>query len=119
MGFTHLFYPIAFFKRGKKEKNMRTQRSQIKSALRLLWLRSRERAEALKLYSYSCNNCHVKQSKAKGKEQRVEVHHKEGIGNWDKVIDVIMEELLCDPTKLEVLCPECHLKKEGKISHVN
>jgi predicted HNH restriction endonuclease len=86
----------------------RTPRQQIKSALRLLWLRSKERSKALQASEYCCSRCSVKQSKAKGQEQKIEVHHKEGIGNWDKVIDVIREELLPDISLLEPLCPECH-----------
>jgi len=85
-----------------------TPRSQIKGMLRQIWLRSRERAEALKRAGYTCNKCHVKQSKAKGKEQKVEVHHKEGVGNWDEIVQLIYDQLLCDPSKLEVLCPICH-----------
>jgi predicted HNH restriction endonuclease len=85
-----------------------TPNSHIKHALRLLWLKSRERAEALKRAGYKCAKCGVKQSQAKGKEQKVEVHHKAGIGNWEKVIDTIREELLPDSSLLEVLCPECH-----------
>lgn len=88
----------------------RTTRAQIKSALRLLWLRSKERSKALQASGYCCSHCKVKQSKAKGQEQKIEVHHKEGIGDWDKVIDLIREELLCDIDKLEPLCPECHSK---------
>jgi predicted HNH restriction endonuclease len=92
----------------------RTKRSQIKSALRLLWLRSKERNEALKMTNYCCNRCNVKQSRAKGKEQKLEVHHKEGIGNWDEVIDIIQDQLLPDPSLLEPLCPECHDKETYK-----
>jgi predicted HNH restriction endonuclease len=54
----------------------------------------------------------VKQSKAKGKEQLIEVHHKNGIGNWEAVIDVIYQQILCSPATLEVLCPECHAEIE-------
>ena len=85
-----------------------TPRSRVRSAIRQLWLRSRERAKALKDQGYCCQSCGVKQSKAKGKEQAIEVHHKTGIGNWDAVIDVIFEQILCSPTTLEVLCPDCH-----------
>ena len=85
-----------------------TPRSQIVHALRQLWLRSRERAEALKNAKYTCKDCGVKASTAKGKEQKIQVHHKEGIGNWDAVVELIYKEILCDPSKLEVLCPDCH-----------
>lgn len=88
-----------------------TPKGQIVRQLRLLWLRSRERGEALKLSGYKCQKCGVKQSKKKGFEQKVEVHHKLGVGNWDKIIDVIHEQLLCFPEQLEVLCPDCHDKE--------
>lgn len=77
-----------------------------------MWLRSKERATALKREGYCCEVCKVKQSKKKGSEQRIEVHHKKGIGNWDEVVGVIMKEILCDPKELEVLCPDCHRIKE-------
>jgi len=89
---------------------MITPNSRIKSKLRELWLRSRERGEALKREQYTCQQCNVKQSKAKGKEQKIEVHHMEGILNWDELIEQVRKHLLCDPSKLEVLCPDCHNK---------
>lgn len=101
---------------GKVRKSTRkkpiTPRSQIRSALRRLFLRSRERAMRLKMDEYTCQKCGVKQSKAKGKEVKVEVHHKQGIGNWNRVIDEIYKELLCRPESLETLCAKCH-QEEG------
>lgn len=90
-----------------------TPRSKIKNSLRMLWLRSRERAAALKRDDYTCQICGRKQSKARGKEFAVEVHHRNGIGNWERVIDLIFEEILCDPTDLVTLCPECHRNLEA------
>ena len=98
---------------GKRLPN--TPRSTVRASLRKLWLRSRERAAALKREKYTCQRCGVKQSKAKGKEQKVEVHHKEGIGNWEIVIDAIIKEILCDPSNLEVVCQNCHDKEHGKV----
>lgn len=89
---------------------MQTPKTIIVRQLRQLWLRSRERGEALKKSGYKCESCGVKQSKKKGFEQKVEVHHKEGVCNWDKIIEVIREELLCSPDKLQSLCPDCHDK---------
>jgi len=86
-----------------------TPRSKVRAAIRSLYLRSRERAAALKNAGYCCENCGVKQSKAKGREQKVEVHHRSGgIEVWNEVIDLICKEILCDPSMLEVLCPDCH-----------
>jgi len=85
-----------------------TPRSKVRAAIRQLWLRSRERAAALKRDGYTCRYCGKKQSKAVGREQKVEVHHKEGIGNWEAVLDLIFTEILCDPSHLETTCPDCH-----------
>jgi len=93
---------------------METTDSQIKSALRKMWLHSRERATALKDAEYCCNKCGIKQSKAKGREVKVEVHHKEGILNWEEIYEAIRKNLLCDPDLLEVLCKECHAKETYK-----
>jgi predicted HNH restriction endonuclease len=87
-----------------------TPSSKITVALRQLWLRSRERAKALKLANYCCKDCGVKQSKAKGREQKVEVHHKKGI-NWKGLAEEIRNRVLQTPDDLEVLCPDCHKKR--------
>lgn len=84
-----------------------TPRSRVRSALRQLWLRSRERAAALKAAQYTCA-CGKKQSKAKGREIAVTVHHKDGVGNWEEVINAVYRELLCDPSHLDVKCLDCH-----------
>ena len=88
-----------------------TPKSQIVHALRQMWFRSRERAECLKLAGYTCNRCGVKKSQKKGFEQKVEVHHKEGVNNWNEIIECIRKNLLTTPDKLETLCPECHGKE--------
>ncbi len=85
-----------------------TPRAQIYGTLRQLWMRSRERAECLKRDSYTCQICHRKQSKKKGQELSVQVHHKQGITNWQKIIDLLREEMLCNPKLLTTLCKECH-----------
>jgi len=90
---------------------MKTTASRIRSTLRQLWLRSRERAECLKNAKYCCEKCGVKQSKKKGFEQKVEVHHKEGILNWETLINEIYKYLLPTPNNLECLCPKCHKKE--------
>ena len=77
-----------------------------------MWLRSRERQEALKLAQYTCAKCDKKQSKAKGREVKVEVHHLDGI-DWNGIIELIRERILHNPKRLQVLCKECH-REEGE-----
>ena len=95
------------------KKTLHTPRSKVKQALRALWLRSRERNAALKRTGNTCETCGNKQSKAKGREVTLEVHHLNGI-EWEYLIDYVYRHLLCDPKHLEVLCKECH-----KIEHLN
>jgi len=95
------------------KKLKKTPRSTIKGRLRQMWVRSRERAEALKRDDYTCQKCNRKQSKAKGKEFKVEVHHINGV-NWDKIIEFIYKELLVEPKKLKTLCKDCHKEEQGK-----
>ena len=90
-----------------------TPKSQIKSMIRrYLWLRSRERAAAIKRENNTCQECGRKGSVAKGREVKIEVHHKKEI-NWDKIFKLMYKELLVVLKKLEVLCKECH-KEETK-----
>ena len=88
-------------------RNPNTTTSQIKSALRKLWLRSRERAATLRRDGYCCQTCGVKQSRAKGREVFIEVNHKRSI-RWKEIIEFIRAELLCEPEHLETLCKDCH-----------
>jgi predicted HNH restriction endonuclease len=91
-----------------------TPRSKVRTALRRLWLRSRERSATLKAAGYSCQECGVKASRAQGHEQRVEVHHLDGVGNWETVIDAVFAQLLVHPSRLKAICPECHGKHHAK-----
>jgi predicted HNH restriction endonuclease len=85
----------------------KTPNATIRGRINKLFLRSPERSEALKRDGYSCQECGVKQSKKKGFEQKVQVHHIKG-KVWDEVIKLIREEILCDPKFLKTLCPSCH-----------
>jgi 5-methylcytosine-specific restriction endonuclease McrA len=87
-----------------------TPKSKIKNAIRQVWLRSRERAAALKREHYTCERCGVKQSKARGKEVVVNVHHKNGI-DWDGITEDIRKRVLQTPDAYEVLCEDCHGKE--------
>jgi len=89
-----------------------TPNSKIRSALRQVFLRSRERAKTLKDNKYCCERCGIKQSKAKGRVVKVEVHHKSGI-NWDGIFDFVRERIL-DQKDMEVLCEECHEKETAE-----
>lgn len=89
---------------GKKQPN--TPRSRIRSALRQVFLRSRERAAVLKEAEYTCG-CGAKQSKAKDREVSVNVHHKTGIDNWNAIINAVYDQLL-NKDDMEVLCKTCH-----------
>lgn len=84
-----------------------TPRSRIKGALHRLWLRSRERAAALKRDQYTCQRCGKKQSTAKGREQSVCVHHINGV-KWAEIIEYVYQQLLVSPDLLETLCQDCH-----------
>jgi len=94
---------------GRKLPN--TPRSRIRAALRQLWLRSRERAKALKDSGYRCVDCGVKQTAAKGKKLTLEVHHEPKI-DWDGILDLIAERLLNVPQV--PLCKDCHKKRHDK-----
>ena len=90
-----------------------TPKTQVRSALRRLWLKSRERAAALKRDDYRCQQCGKKQSRAAGREVKVEVHHKDGVLNWAELDNAIRRGLLCHPGQLVTLCKKCH-SMEGK-----
>lgn len=90
-----------------------TSKTHIVRGLRQIWLRSRERAEALKRDKYTCQKCLKKQTMKKGFEFKVQVHHKQGVCNWDEIIEVIRKNLLCSPEHLETLCKECHVEVEN------
>jgi len=97
--------------KNKSRKKPVTPRSQIRSAMRRLFLRSREHQAALKRDNRTCVKCGVKQTKPGKDKSRcilVEAHHKEGIQNWNKIFECIYEYLLCNPDGLETLCAKCH-----------
>ncbi len=43
----------------------------------------------------------------------VEIHHLEGVLNWEELYKVVREYLLCSPDKMKTLCVECHEKMEN------
>ena len=88
-----------------------TPNSRIRQALRRLWLTSRERAAALKRTNYCCEVCGVKQSKVKGVV--LEVHHVDGVLNWEELFSAVRKFLLVNPTKQMPLCKSCHEKEHN------
>lgn len=82
-----------------------TPRSRIRNALRQVFLRSRERYAAIVREGHCCQRCHRRESSAKGRELKIQVHHNPPI-DWDGIIDLIADRLLNVP--MEVLCEECH-----------
>jgi hypothetical protein len=91
----------------------KTPRSRVRACLRQLFLRSRERAQCLKISEYRCNNCNRKQTMKKDNIFKVQVHHKSNINNWDKIIDEIYRDLL-NLKDMECLCVDCHKKETEK-----
>ena len=93
-----------------------TPNSQIRSGFRSIWLRSRERAHALRAAHHCCERCGVK-GRAKdtrnGPKQKLEVHHRDGIVDWDALVSLFRRRILPNPDRLEVLCPECHKKEHS------
>lgn len=92
-----------------------TPSSKIRAALRMLWMRSRERAACLKAHGNRCAECGVKASVAKGREVKLEVHHIHGVSNWDQLFSAIREHLLVDPSKMKPLCKSCHSKEHNNL----
>jgi 5-methylcytosine-specific restriction endonuclease McrA len=93
----------------------KTPREIIRNAIRrYVWLTSRERSSALKRDGHTCQGCGKKASAAKGKEFKVEVHHKSGESGIDAVVEYIYRQLLVSPEHLETLCHECHRREHGK-----
>ena len=94
-----------------------TPRSRIVAALRMLSLRSRERAKAMKDAHNTCVKCGRKASTAKGKVCKVQAHHKNPIAEregWNIVIDAIRKYILVPSSEWECQCVECHKKEHGK-----
>jgi 5-methylcytosine-specific restriction endonuclease McrA len=101
----------------KSRKLPYTPASRIMSWIRRGWTQSREKHKVLKDAKYTCCQCGSKQSRAKGKEIYVEVHHVNKI-NREKIVEVIRKEMLDVPQI--VLCKDCHhieTEKERAKTH--
>ena len=73
-----------------------TPNNRIRSSLYRLFLTSRERNRCMKK-GVVCVKC--------GSTEQLQSHHIRGI-DWDRIINVIREELLTDD--IEPLCKDCH-----------
>jgi hypothetical protein len=90
-------------------KKPSTLRSRVRAALRMVWMRSPERAAALKRDGYTCTICGKKQSRASGRECKVQVHHLDGIMDWNEVLDFVLASgLFCNREYLTTYCKTCH-----------
>ena len=96
------------------KKSLNTPRSQIRHALRLLFMKSRERQATVKRDKNTCQHCGKKGSVAKGKEVRIECHHINNI-QWEKILDYIQRHLLVDPKDMICLCHDCHEKETERM----
>ena len=105
------------------KKTNRTTKSRIRSHLRVLWMRSKERSTALKRDGYTCQTCGKKQSMAKDHMHKVIVHHKTELRghlegddpDWTGYIKL----LFCPSEELITLCHpkfgDCHKKAHEKM----
>ena len=97
-------------KRRKYAANESTN-THIMKHLRKCFLTSKERNHVLKEAEYRCAKCNAKQSRAKGREVKLHVHHTDGI-DWTGLIALIRKRLLSG--KLEVLCERHHKERHRK-----
>lgn len=87
-----------------------TPRSRVRAMLSQIFLRSRERAAAVKRESGCCQRCKAKgrpKATRNGPQVSLQVHHLDG-GGIDEIMDLIFTRLLCSPDRLKVLCAPCH-----------
>lgn len=82
----------------------------VKSGLRRIWSRSKQRTSALKLarISYGTYMCAV--CKLPHKRKEIEVDHIIPVGRFT-TFDLYIERLFCDTKGLRVLCKTCHKAK--------
>lgn len=94
-----------------------TPDAKIKNVLHQLFMRSRERAKALKRTGYKCTACGAKQTHRKDCKLSLHVHHANKIA-WKSLIEEVRKTLLCDSDLMIPLCPDCHAKEHEKNANV-
>lgn len=90
-----------------------TPNNVIRSALRQLWMRSKERNQAIKNANRQCVVCSARQSAAKGREVKLNAHHTDGI-DWADLIRLVRERLLMTPDAYTVVCERCHKQEHDE-----
>jgi formate-dependent nitrite reductase cytochrome c552 subunit len=78
----------------------------------MMWFRSPEREAALRRAKtapglYACERCHKQLHRSAKKGETPQVHHVHGV-TWTVIYQLIVEQLLCDASRLLVLCKDCH-----------
>jgi len=96
------------------EDYRKTSDATIKSFIRKLWMQSRERTAAIRDQGHKCRRCNARETSRKGIEVSIEVHHRKGEIDWEKIISFIRQEVLVDPSLLDVMCMTCHDLEHGK-----
>jgi predicted HNH restriction endonuclease len=96
-----------------KAKRRIPAKTRVRSALRRLWMISPERSDCLRAWGYKCADCGAKQSVAKGRECKLDVHHLDGI-DWGEVKGNDVTQLFPDPSRLVPLCKACHKARHAK-----
>ena len=102
---------------GKKLPN--TPSSRIRSALHLLWMRSRERQNAVKIASNTCRGCGGKgrpKETKNGPKLTIEVHHWRKQPDWERIFAIVREELLQTPEDYVCLCKKCHKDEHLRLT---
>lgn len=102
---------------GKTKKKKPKLHSQIRSALRKIFMWSEPRQEAFKKSNKICTIC---KTQFKGKE--LQVDHIESVGPTpgsrnagpDTTWDLFITRMFCDADKLQVVCINCHNNKTYK-----
>ena len=90
-------------KKGARKNQRKTPKSKIKSLLQRLFLWSRERGYVVKTGTALCQNCGSDQ----GRKKDMHVHHVKPT-DWQRIYDIIYQELLVPPEEMVLICKNCH-----------
>jgi 5-methylcytosine-specific restriction endonuclease McrA len=85
----------------------------VKSGLRRMWGRSKQRSSALRAAKISYGKYECADCGEIFKRKEIEVDHKIPVGRFEG-FDKYIERLFCDSRYLQILCKSCHKKKTAK-----